>query len=65
MANGLQQVIGEEASETVTFVRMMDKFFDCLNVNNFCAGKKARKVFQDPYRGADDFRLKVKLYCVC
>ena len=59
VANGLQMVLGEEASETVRFIRMMDKFFDSLNVNNFTTGKRRRKVFQDPYRGPGDFRLKV------
>lgn len=50
---------GEEVSETAKFVEMMDHFFDCLNVNNFSEGKLRRKVFQDPYRAATDFRLKV------
>ena len=60
MANALQIVVGEEASETVLFVKMMDHFFDCLNVNNFSTGKKKRKVFQDPYRSPSDFRFKVQ-----
>ena len=38
---------------------MIDRFFDSLNVNNFNSGKWKRKPFQDPYRSADDFRLKV------
>ena len=59
VANGIHKVLGEEASETVQFVRTMDHFFDSMNVNNFTTGKKKRKVFQDPYRGASDFRLKV------
>ena len=59
MANGIQMVVGEDASETVKFVRMMDRFFDCFNVNNFCTGIQKRKVFQEPYRKAEDFRLKV------
>ena len=50
---------GENASETAHFVAMMDKFFDCLNVNNFTSGKTKRKAFQMPYRSANDFRLKV------
>ena len=49
------------------FVRMMDRFFDCLNVNNFVTGKRKRKQFQDPYRAnedpsKEDFRLKVNFY---
>ena len=55
VANGLQIILGEEASETVRFVQMMDKFFDSLSVNNFTTGKRRRKVFQDPYRGTGDF----------
>ena len=61
VANGVQIVLGEEVSETVRFVQMMDTF-DSLNVNNFTTGKRRRKVFQDPYRGTGDFRLKV---CAC
>ena len=49
-------------SETVKFTVMFDRFFDCLNVNNFTTGKHKRKPFQNPYRSPDDFRLKV---CVC
>ena len=46
-------------SETAKFVQMMDRFFDCLNVNSFNKGKQRRKEFQDPYRSGRDFRLKV------
>ena len=58
MAGALRLTGGEEALETARFVDMFDKFFDCLNVNNFHAGKHKRKVFQDPFR-PNDFRLKV------
>ena len=50
---------GEEAWGTAHFVMMFDRFFDCLNVNSFTAGKHKRKQFQDPYRSPSDFRLKV------
>ena len=56
VANALEQTGGEEVSETVKFVRNMDKFFDCLNVTNFTNGYHKRKVFQNP---KNDFRLKV------
>ena len=46
-------------SETIRFVDMMDKLFDVFNVNSYDAGKKKRKPFQDPYRSADDDRVKV------
>lgn len=50
---------GEAAQGTAHFVIMMDRFFDCLNVNSFTAGKHKRKPFQNPYRSGLDFRLKV------
>ena len=62
VAHALEFSGGDEVSETVKFVHMMDKFFDCLNVNNFLSGKKQRKCFQDPYRSADDFRFKVSSF---
>ena len=45
--------------ETAKFVSMFDKFFDALNVSNYNSGVKKMKTFQQPYRSADDFRLKV------
>jgi len=50
----------ESMSETIKFVRMMDKLFDTFNVNNFTTGKRELKVFQDPYRANSDFRLTVR-----
>ncbi|KAL5500013.1 hypothetical protein EMCRGX_G011503 [Ephydatia muelleri] len=44
--------------ETAKFVTMFDKFFDALNVSNYTSGVNKRKVFQQPYRSGDDFRLK-------
>jgi len=49
---------GEEVSSTVTFIRMMDKFFDCLNVKSPVKGWHKRKAFQDPYLPPDDKRPK-------
>lgn len=63
VANGLKTVVGDKASETVLFVKMMDRFFDCLNVNNFSTGKQKRKPFQEPYRKPNDFRFKVCIAC--
>ena len=59
MSKALAFAMGEEASGTTHFVSMIDHFFDCLNVNNFNTGKFKRKPFQNPYRSADNFRLKV------
>ena len=52
---------GDEAAGTIKFIEMMDKLFDCLNVNTLSAGKKQRKPFQQPYEKSDcdDIRVKV------
>lgn len=47
----------EEAFETAYFIQKFDKFFDLLNVSSFSQGKLKRKVFQQPYRSPNDFRL--------
>ena len=52
---------GQEAQGTATFVPMVDKFFDLLNVSNFTNGTRYRKPFQHLYRHGDDARLTVSL----
>ena len=59
VSKAIQLTGGEDASETVHFVGMMDKFFDCLNVHNYVHGIQKRKFFQMPYTSAADCRLKV------
>lgn len=61
MATALEMTGKDDVAETIKFVRIMDRFFDCLNVNNFHSGKKKRKEFQQPYTSADDNRLKACL----
>ena len=51
---------GGSSFETSYFIAKMDKFFDCFNVSSYCAGKRSRKPFLQPYRGANDFRLTVR-----
>ena len=50
---------GSEMAATSSFVQLVDRFFDCLNVGNYTDGKLSRNPFKQPYRGASDFRLKV------
>ena len=49
--------------ETATFIKMMNKFLDCLNVEDFNSGKFSRNLFKSPYRSGSDFRLKVYSMC--
>ena len=60
VSKALEMTGGKDAQETAKFVGMFDKFFDCLN--SFTKGKHSRKAFQNPYRSATDFCLKV-LHC--
>ena len=59
VVGALQNGSTEDTVETIRFVEMMDRFFDCLNVNNFSTSKKKIKSFQSPYTSAKDFRLTV------
>ena len=59
VACALEHTGGKEVEETVRFIRMVDKFFDCLNVTNLVNGKRKRKSFQSPYTSSNDFRIKV------
>ena len=61
VANALVDSGDKGAEETAKFIRMIDKFFDSLNVTNLVTGKKKRKVFQSPYISSNDFRLQVNL----
>lgn len=64
VSKALAMTGGEDVSETAHYVSMVDRFFDCLNVNNFTSGKYKREVYKDPYRSPNDFRLKVNVH-VC
>lgn len=65
MANALDFYGIEETKETEKFVRMFDKFFDCLNVRCISASVQHRKSDLRPYRSPDDERLKVSCYICC
>ena len=64
VAHALERTKKEDVSETIKFVRYMDKFFDCLNVTNFNSGIHKKKRFQEPYTSKNDFRLKVYNYLI-
>ena len=53
----------DDTIETRQFIRMMDMFFDCLNVRNTVDGKVKRKDFRKPYRSQQDERFKVLVVC--
>ena len=51
-----------ETVETQKFVRIFDRFFDCLNTRHPKEGILKRKPDLSPYRSLSDTRLKVCLY---
>jgi len=62
VAKALESGGDKRTEETVKFIKMIDKFFDALNVANLNTGRKKRKAFQSPYiknSKKKDFRLKV------
>ena len=59
VADGISTHFGDSGRETANFIRMFDRFFDILNVNNYTTGIHSRKPFKMPFRSKDDFKLKV------
>ncbi|XP_078339128.1 uncharacterized protein LOC111100775 [Crassostrea virginica] len=58
VANSLEMLFDDSVSETVTFIRMMNKFFDCLNVRSPYEGRNKRNPNLDAYTRPDDDRLE-------
>ena len=59
VASALQFVDDDRTRETQQFIRMIDLFFDALNVKNPLEGKLKRKPFRLPYYTPQDERFKV------
>ncbi|CAC5363149.1 THAP9 [Mytilus coruscus] len=58
VANALEMMYGDNVSETVNFPRIIDKFFDCLNVRNLYEGRNKRNPNLNPYTNINDERLQ-------
>ena len=56
VAVALRQVMGDEASES-KLCEMMNKFFDCLNVQSLTEHKTRNKPAVKPYTDVNDVRL--------
>ena len=54
--------MNDDTVETEKFVRIMDQFFDCLNVRSISEGVRQLKPNLRPYRNSDDERLMVRKY---
>ncbi len=59
MAELLAYFSDPETEETENFIRIFDKFFDCLNSRSFSEWKTSRKPDLKPYTSPNDPRLEV------
>ena len=59
VAKAMQLKKDDKLDETIKFITMFDKWFDCLNVSALSAGKLSRNSFKSAYCSEKDFRLKV------
>ena len=59
LANVMEEKLGPTATATVQFLRIFDKFFDCLNVRSTREGFCKRKDELKPYENIDDPRFQV------
>ena len=59
VASALQFLDDDNTCETRKMIRMMDIFFDCLNVKNPLEHKLKRKDSRAPYCKVNDWRFKV------
>lgn len=58
VANALEMTRKPGLQSTVTFIRNVNKFFDCLNVARLHQGQRQRNENLMPYTSPDDPRLK-------
>ena len=59
VACALEMLDNENTKETRMFIRMIDIFFDCLNVRGPKMGLLKNKQNQKPYESPADTRFKV------
>ncbi|CAB3995756.1 Hypothetical predicted protein [Paramuricea clavata] len=59
VANARQSFYDQKLQGTVEFIKMFDKFFDCMNTRSLTEASRNRKPDLAPYTSPDDSRLKV------
>lgn len=60
VASSLEYLDNDATQQTRLFIRMIDKFFDCLNAKGPQMAKLKRKNDIAPYTRASDERFKVR-----
>lgn len=67
VASALQLLRDEGTRETRVFIRVIDRFFDFLNVKSTVLWELKRKDSIAPYRSSSDYRFKVfflEFWCI-
>ena len=57
VACALERYVGPHTSETVKFIRIMNKFFDCVNTRNLSEAARTRNENKRVYTSPDDEHL--------
>ena len=60
VASGLEVINKEKTTQTRLFIRMINKFFDCLNGRSFLEGELKMNAALKPYCSTKDERLEVQ-----
>ena len=61
VACALEYLNPDATQQTRLFIRMIDKFFDCLNAKGPLMAKLKRKEDTAPYTAATDYRFQVMM----
>lgn len=62
VANALELEFGETCRETIKLIKIMNKFFDCMNARNLKEGIFKRNPNLLPFYKENDERLEVQIY---
>ena len=62
VASALEFMDNDNTQQTRLFIRMVDQFFDCLNVKSPLMAQWKRKENLAPYKSPQDLRFKVNTY---
>ena len=64
VAHALEYYGDDDTVETIKFIKMFDRFFDCFNVRCISECVQKRKPDLRPYRDPSDSRIKVSFLTV-
>ena len=57
VANGLEHAFGDNVKSTVNFIRVINRWFDIMNVKHLYEGRNTRNLDLCPFTDRNDSRL--------